>query len=137
MVFSIVEGIIAGIVATVVMTIPMMIMAAKGKMEISPPKMLASKLGLEKAWMGVHFLVGIVFAVLYVVISNALALGTHPIVYPTIYAVAVPWLILMVVMLPMNNLGLFGLQKSKTIPVMTFAMHVLYGLAMGASLAFL
>lgn len=110
--YTIVNGAIAGVVATIVLTVAMMMAEKMGKMELSPPKMLAEKMGIGDLWMVLHFTVGIVLGVLYVLISNALALGNRPIIGAVVFAIAVPWVFLGVVLLPMNDLGLFGSKKS-------------------------
>ncbi len=137
MAYTIVNGIIGGIVATIVLTVAMMMAEKMGKMELSPPKMLAEKMGIGSLWMVLHFTVGIVLGVLYVLISNAVPLLYHPIIYPVVFAIAVPWVFLGVVLLPMNDLGLFGSKKSSSMPMMSFIMHVIFGLGLGVTLAFL
>jgi len=135
--YTIVNGAIGGIIATIVLTFAMMMAEKMGKMELSPPKMLAEKMGIGSLWMVVHFTVGISLGIIYILISNALALGNHPIIYAVVFAVAVPWMMLGIVLLPMNDLGLFGSKKSSSMPLMTFIMHVIFGLGLGVAVAFL
>ncbi len=134
---GILNGVIGGVVATIVLTVAMKIATDMGKMELSPPKMLAEKMGLGDLWMVVHFVVGATLGVLYVVIADALSLVGNTVVFATVYAVAVPWVILGVVLLPMNDLGLFGSKKSGSMPMMTLMMHVIFGLALGVTLSVL
>ena len=43
------------------------------------------------------------------------------------------WLLMMVGAFPMSGCGLFGLGIGPMAPVMTFVLHVIFGVALGAS----
>ena len=133
----ILDGVIGGVVATIVLTVVMKIATDGGKMELSPPKMLSEKMGIGDLWMVVHFVIGTTLGVLYVVIADVLSLVGNTILYATVYAVTVPWIILGAVLLPMNDSGFFGSKKSSSMPMMSFVMHVVFGLALGITLSVL
>ncbi|MFN2440616.1 MAG: DUF6789 family protein, partial [Chitinophagaceae bacterium] len=68
-----VRSIIAGIVATAVMTAFMFMAPIMGMPEMNPAKMLSGMLGVSAAvgWM-MHFIIGIIFAAMYVFFFNPL-----------------------------------------------------------------
>ena len=68
-----VRSIIAGIVATAVMTAFMYMAPLMGMPEMNPAQMLSGMLGVSVAigWM-MHFLIGIIFAAIYVFFFNPL-----------------------------------------------------------------
>lgn len=66
------KSIVAGIVATIIMSLFMMMSALLGMPKMSPPEMLSGMMetSIVVGWI-IHFIIGIVFALMYVyVISN-------------------------------------------------------------------
>ncbi|WP_432410833.1 DUF6789 family protein [Rasiella sp. SM2506] len=66
------KSIIAGIVATLIMSIFMMIAAMIGMPKMSPPEMLSGMMGasIVVGWI-LHFVIGIIFALMYVYIISS------------------------------------------------------------------
>ncbi|MCG9792368.1 DUF1440 domain-containing protein [Flavobacterium algicola] len=60
------KSVLAGIVGTAIMTVVMMIAPMMGIPKMSPPEMVSGMLGMPLfvGWM-MHFMIGIVFAILY------------------------------------------------------------------------
>ena len=57
--------------------------------------------------------------------------GGAPVVRGAIFSV-LPWLLLMLVLMPLAGHGLFGLALGPTAPVVTFGLHLIFGVVMGA-----
>ncbi len=66
-------SVVSGIVATIVMTLIMIIGGAMGMPKMSPPDMMSAMMGVPVAmgWV-MHFLIGIIFAAMYVFIFSKL-----------------------------------------------------------------
>jgi len=128
-----INGVIAGIAGALAMSIAMMIAQKMGRMQLVIPQMVSANLGLERIWMAVHFATGISFALGYIIIAGLLGFGLS-VVGATVFALLGPEIFLGGVILPDNDLGLFGSKKGMTMPVMTVVMHIIFGVTMGAVL---
>ena len=123
------KAIIAGIVGTVVMTLVSVVVAPMmGMPKMNPADMLAGQMGGNMAlgWAA-HFMVGIVFAIVYGAVAPSLP--GPPVLRGALYGVA-PWLLSQVVMMPMMGMGMFS--GSMMMAGGSLVGHLLYGATVGA-----
>ena len=137
---NIMKGIAAGFIATVVLTIFMMIKKTMGVMpELDPVHMLATmaaqKMGIEEnpmiGWV-MHFVIGSVAWGAALAIFND-KLPTNSQITKGIVVGIAAWLLMMVGPMPMSGSGPFGFGIGPMAPVMTFVLHIIFGVALGAS----
>lgn len=125
-------GLLAGFVATVVLSV---LMVGKSMMGIMPEldviAMLSDMMGapLAAGWI-VHFAIGTIlwgagFAILYDMIPGGSAVQRG-----IVFGIAV-WLLMMILIMPMADAGLFGMSFGIMAPVMTLALHVIFGAVLG------
>jgi hypothetical protein len=136
---KIVKGLIAGFVATVVLTILMMMKKTLGVMpELDPVHMLsemaAQNMGMEPnimiGWI-MHFMIGsVAWGGTFIVLNNVLP-GTSQIAKGISLGIVV-WFMMMIGPMPMSGAGLFGLNMGILAPVMTFMLHIVFGVVLGA-----
>jgi hypothetical protein len=136
---KIVKGLIAGFVATVVLTILMMMKKMLGVMpELDPVHMLsemaAQNMGMEPnimiGWI-MHFMIGsVAWGGAFIVLNNVLP-GTSQIAKGICLGI-VAWFMMMIGPMPMSGAGLFGLNMGILAPVMTFMLHIVFGVVLGA-----
>jgi hypothetical protein len=136
---KIVKGLIAGFVATVVLTILMMMKKMLGVMpELDPVRMLsemaAQNMGMEPnimiGWI-MHFMIGsVAWGGAFIVLNNVLP-GTSQIAKGISLGI-VAWFMMMIGPMPMSGAGLFGLNMGILAPVMTFMLHIVFGVVLGA-----
>jgi hypothetical protein len=131
-----VHGAIAGLMGAFAMTMGMMIVAEIKDMGVVVPQLVASNIGLEKVWTGVHFGTGASFGLGYIIISGILNVPLS-ILGAVVFAVLGPEMFLGLVILPDNGMGLFGKDKNPMLPMMTLVMHIIFGIVMGATLLYL
>ena len=135
---NITKGVIAGFIATLVLTVLMMMKKMMGVMpELDPIHMMsvmaAQKMGMETnmmvGWV-MHFMIGAVaWGGAFAVLNNIL-----PTQNQTIKGIILgigAWLIMMVGPMVMAGNGLFGLALGPMAPVMTFMLHIVFGVALG------
>lgn len=135
---KIVKGLIAGFVATIVITILMMMKKMMGVMpELDPVHMLsemaAQNMGLEPnimiGWI-MHFMIGpVAWGGAFTVLNNVLP-GTSQIAKGISLGI-VAWFMMMIGPMPMSGAGLFGLNMGILAPVMTFMLHIVFGVVLG------
>jgi uncharacterized membrane protein YagU involved in acid resistance len=126
------RGIVAGLVATVVLSAMMLMKQSMGLMpELDPIAMLTSMAGASSPAVGwiAHFVIGSIFWGVGFAILSAYLPGPYWL-RGTIFAVGA-WLMMMVVVMPMAGAGLFGLDLGTMVPVMTLALHVVFGVVLG------
>jgi uncharacterized membrane protein YagU involved in acid resistance len=125
-------GIAAGFVATVVLSAMMLLKRSMGLMpELDPIAMIAAVAGASSPAVGwiAHFVIGSIFwGVGFAIVSPYLP-GPHRL-RGVIFAVGA-WLIMMLVVMPMAGAGSFGLGLGIMAPVVTLALHVVFGLVLG------
>ncbi len=132
-----ISGVIAGLAGALAMSIVMMIMPKMGiKMDVVIPQMVSANIGRESMWMGVHFFTGISFALGYIIISGILGFSLS-ILGALVFALLGPEMFLGLVILPDNDLGMFGMKKGMMLPLMTVMMHIIFGAVMGGALVYL
>lgn len=126
------SGLVAGFSATVVLSVMML---AKGMMGVMPEldviSMISTMMGAPPAmgWLG-HFMIGTVawgggFAILYGLIPGGTA-----VMKGIAFGIAV-WLGMMVLVMPMAGAGLFGMAFGIMAPMMTLALHIVFGAVLG------
>jgi hypothetical protein len=126
------RGIISGFVATVVLSAAMLMKHSMGLMpELDPIGMISAMAGMSSpaiGWIG-HFVIGSIFWGIGFVIVGPYLPGPYWL-RGTIFA-AGPWLMMMIVVMPMAGASLFGLGLGAMVPVATLLLHVLFGLVLG------
>ncbi|MBS0295524.1 MAG: hypothetical protein JSR45_04375 [Proteobacteria bacterium] len=133
---NIVKGIVAGFCATVVLTA---IMVVKAYTALLPQVNLAALMsGLLNApiYVGwaVHFAVGtLVWGPLFAVLAPRIP-GSTAIIKGVLFAAAA-WVLMQLVVLPIAGMGLFGVAYGFGATGLTFVLHVIYGVVLGAVFA--
>ena len=125
-------GFVAGFIATVVLSLLMVAKTMMGVMpELDVAKMLGMMMGTGEAmgWVG-HFMIGTIawggaFALLYSYIP-----GGNPIGKGVVFGI-VAWLMMMIAVMPMAGAGLFGMNLGIMAPMMTLALHIIFGAVLG------
>ena len=124
------RAVAGGIVGTVVMTVVGVFVAPiMGMPPMNPAAMLAGAMGgnMILGWGG-HFMIGIVFAVVYAAVAASAIPGPPP-ARGAIFGLA-PWLLAQVAVMPMMGMGLFS--GSIVMAMGSLIGHVLYGTTVGA-----
>ena len=124
------RAVVAGILGTVVMTVvglyaaPMM-----GMPPMNPAEMLAGAMGgnMILGWGG-HFMIGIMFAVVYAAVAASAIPGPPP-VRGAIFGLA-PWLLVQVAVMPMMGMSFFS--GSVSMAMGSLLGHIMYGGVVGA-----
>lgn len=130
---DILQGVWAGFVATVVLSVLMIIKHAMGIMpELDPINMITKMLGASTPIVGwiMHFIIGSIMWGIAFALTSRLFPGLFW-VKGMLFAV-VPWLIMMVAMMPLAGAGLFGMQLGMAAPLMTLLLHLVFGAVLGA-----
>lgn len=130
---DILQGVWAGFVATVVLSILMIIKHAMGVMpELDPINMITKMLGASTPIVGwiMHFIIGSIMWGIAFALTSRLFPGPFW-VKGMLFAV-VPWLIMMVAMMPLAGAGFFGMQLGMAAPLMTLMLHLVFGAVLGA-----
>jgi len=136
---QIVKGMIAGLVATIVLTMLMVMKKTMGVMpELDPVHMMsemaAQKMGGEPnimiGWV-MHFMIGsFVWGGAFALLNQVLP-GASQIAKGISLGMAA-WIMMMVGPMPISGAGLFGLKMGMMTPVMTFMLHIVFGVVLGA-----
>ena len=128
------KAMMAGLVATVVLSIVMVMKSVMGIMpELDLPRMIAGMMGMPNepavGW-AVHFMIGVVgYGVALALLDNHLP-GENRVWHGVLIAIG-GWLIMMVMLMPMAGVGLLGMNMGIAAPVMTLALHVMFGAILG------
>ena len=135
---NITKGVMAGFIATLVLTALMMMKKMMGVMpELDPVHMMsvmaAQKMGMETnmmvGWV-MHFMIGAVaWGGAFAVLNNILP-TQNQMIKGIILGIGA-WLIMMVGPMVMAGNGLFGLALGPIAPVMTFMLHIVFGVVLG------
>jgi len=127
------RSIIAGFAATVVLSAIMVLKGVMGLMpQLNVVAMLAHMIGSGGPPLGwlAHFLIGtVVWGVLFALLYPSLP-GPEPVVKGMVFAVG-PWLLMMIIVMPLAGAGFFGLKLGIMAPVMTLLLHLIWGAALG------
>jgi hypothetical protein len=126
------RGIVAGFVATFVLSAMMLMKRSMGLMpELDPIAMISAMAGASSpavGWIG-HFIIGSIFWGGNFVIVSPYLPGPYRL-RGAIFAVGA-WLMMMLVVMPMAGAGSFGLGLGIMAPVVTLALHIVFGLVLG------
>jgi uncharacterized membrane protein YagU involved in acid resistance len=126
------RGIAAGFVATFVLSVIMLMKRSMGLMpELDPVAMISAMAGASSpvvGWIG-HFVIGSIFWGGGFAIVSPYLPGPYRL-RGTIFALGA-WLMMMMVVMPMAGAGWFGLGLGVMAPVVTLALHVVFGLVLG------
>lgn len=131
---SLKSGMVAGFIATAVLSAMMVIKAAMGVMpQLDVAAMIAGMMGASVAvgWI-IHFMIGtIAWGGGFALVHDRLP-GRGLIMQGIVFGI-LAWLAMMVVVMPMAGAGLFGMAMGPMAPVMTLALHVVFGAVLGAT----
>lgn len=125
------KGILGGIVATAVMSALMLMKSAMGIMpQLDVIQMLSMMMGVSiaMAWV-VHFMIGAIWGLLFALGYRAIP-GRSSVVKGILFGVAA-WLLMMVMVMPMAGAGFFGMKMGLMAPMMTLALHIIFGAVLG------
>jgi hypothetical protein len=129
-------GMTAGLLATIVLSLLMAMKSAMGVMpELDVARMLGAMMGTGATggWLA-HFAIGtIAWGGLFALLEGTLP-GQSRWIHGIVFGVAA-WLIMMIAVMPMAEKGLFGMSMGPMAPVMTLALHVIYGAVLGLAYA--
>jgi hypothetical protein len=131
-----INGVIAGMAGALVMSIAMMMVGVVMEMKVIPPKLVSANLDMGSMWMAVHFFTGISFALGYIIASRILGMPLS-VLGAVVFALLGPAMFLGLIILPDNEMGLFGMSVDKMMPMMIMVMHIIYGAGVGATLVYL
>jgi hypothetical protein len=127
------HALFAGFVATFVASAMIQMNNAIGKIpEVHVASSLSSLVGSPDRLPGwlLHFFLGIVvFPIIFAVIERKIPLRAYAI-KGLIYGVLL-WLGMMLIFMPLNGAGPFGLVRGGMVPVVTLALNLAYGLILG------
>ena len=124
------RAVAGGIAGTIVMTvIGLFVAPMMGIPRMNPAEMLAGAMGgnMILGWGG-HFMIGIVFAVIYAAVAVSVIPGP-PVARGAIFALA-PWLAAQLAVMPMMGMPLFS--GSMTMAMGSLLGHLVYGATVGA-----
>lgn len=135
---KIMKGVIAGFVATLVLTLIMMAKKMMGIMlELDPIHMMADMVSLQMGlkpnivigWV-MHFGIGsVAWGGAFAIFNRILPSSSQ--VMKGIALGIVAWFMMMIGPMPMSGAGFFGLQIGTMAPVMTFMLHIIFGVVLG------
>ena len=132
---DVIKGTVAGGVATAVLSVVMLLIGATGfEPQLELTRMLLTLLDEPQSqyalgW-ALHVIIGsVVLGGLFSSIEPRLGADTHT-KSGVLYGI-VTWLVVMLVFLPAAGAGYFGFQLSVFAPLVTLALHVLYGGVLG------
>jgi hypothetical protein len=137
------KSMMAGLVATGVLSVVILLVSllpgvTPALVVLNVPKLIAAGLGLPEApllgWT-MHFLTGVViYGSAMAALSSGLAwnhhVGKHHVGRGLLVGVA-GWILMMVWLMPVMGAGLFGIEFGFMTPVLTLALHLLFGGILG------
>jgi len=129
------QAIIGGIVATIVMTLIMFIAPMTGMPKMNPPKLLGAMMGFSVTigWI-MHFMIGIIFALLYAYIFLPLLKGIgNNKLRGGVFGIIVFILALVVMMMMVAVLGEKPPMQGSMAMIITGAVigHIIFGIIVG------
>ena len=123
------RAVVAGLVGTAVMTaVGLWIGPMMGIPRMNPAEMLAGEMGgnVMLGWAG-HLMIGVILAMIYAVVAPSLP--GAPALRGAVFGLA-PWLIVMLIMMPMSGMPLFGGAVAGAMG--SLIGHLVYGAVVGA-----
>jgi hypothetical protein len=128
-----VKGVVAGFVATIVLSALMLMKQRMGLTpQLNPIQMLTDMTGASTPTVGwiMHFLIGtVLWGTLFAWLDPNLPGGSHWL-KGVVFGIGA-WILMMVLVMPMAGAGLFGIELGMMAPVMTLALHIIYGAVLG------
>lgn len=131
---KITAGVIAGLLATIVLSLLMVMKNMIGIMpDIDIIAMLAMKMGGDMAigWM-IHFMIGAIgYGLAFTFIFSQINFGN--LIVRGMLLGTLGWLMMMLVLMPMMNAGVFGLNMPSGMmaPLATLMLHLTFGAVLG------
>lgn len=131
------SGLTAGFAATAVLSVLMVIKQAVGMVPtLNPIDLLANILANVTgsapspiAGWALHFLIGtILWGTAYSMLQSVLP--GKPAMRGMLFAIG-PWLLMMVIVMPIGGAGMFGLALGPIVPIATLALHLVFGATLG------
>jgi hypothetical protein len=129
-------GFAAGFAATLVVSVLMVLKDLAGIMPQLNLIAVLSGLLDAPAWAGwvAHFFIGtIVWGGLFALLAPKIP-GSTCLTKAVIFAIGA-WLLMQVIILPLDGADFFGVRYSFWAPVVTFILHVIYGFTLGTVFA--
>jgi len=128
------RGLGAGLAATLVLSLVIVLKQALGVLpQLSTISVLAQMVGYQSLAVGwiVHFFVGVMlWGPLYAWIDPK---SSYPHWFNGIMFASVVWLGVMLIIMPIEGAGLFGLQLGLVSPTATLMLHWIYGAVLGSA----
>ena len=92
--------------------------------------MITHMLGMSTPLVGwvMHFMIGIIWGIAFALASRMFP-GTFWL-KGMLFSVA-PWLVMMIVTMPMAGAGFFGMNLGMPAPMMTLMLHLIFGAVLG------
>ncbi len=131
---NILKGVTAGFVATVVLSPLLIVKKMTGLMtgELDVIALVTQILGgstMAIGWLA-HFMIGtLVWGGLFALLEPRLP-GRRAWIRGVIFGIGA-WLIMMLVVMPAGDAGLFGIRLGISAPILTLALHAIFGAVMG------
>jgi hypothetical protein len=126
------RGLGAGLAATIVLSLVIVLKQALGVLpQLSTISVLAQMLGYQSLAVGwfVHFFVGVIlWGPLYAWIDPK---SSFPHWFNGMMFASGVWLVVMLVIMPVEGTGLFGLDLGLVTPTATLMLHWIYGAVLG------
>jgi hypothetical protein len=128
------KGLAAGAAATAVLSVLMVMKAAMGVMpQLDLPKMIAGMMGAPDTpalgW-AIHAMIGVVGYGLAIALLDSRLPGRSSTLHGVLIGSA-GWLVMMVMLMPMADAGLFGMALGMMAPMMTLVLHLIFGAVLG------
>jgi hypothetical protein len=128
------SGLVAGLGATVVLSVMMVAKTMMGVMpELDVIVMLSAMMGAPAlvGWLA-HFMIGtLAWGGGFALLDDAIP-GNNTIVRGVVFGIAA-WLGMMIMVMPMAGAGFFGMALGLMAPMMTLALHIVFGAVLGAT----
>jgi len=128
-------GLLAGFFATVLVSMMMMIKTATGQFpELHVVRTISGVIGSPGnlvAGFGAHIFIGtVIWGIAYAMIESRIPISSHS-AKGALFGI-VAWLLMMIVFMPLAGAGLFAVHRgSMTVPLITLAYHLVFGLVLG------
>ena len=125
------RGVVAGIAGTAALSV---LMVMKNLMGVMPQLDVIGMLGgmmqvpPAVAWL-IHFMIGAVWGLLFAVLYRHIPGGSA--IVKGMVLLTGAWLLMMVMVMPMAGAGLFGMKLGMMAPLMTWVLHLVFGVVMG------
>jgi hypothetical protein len=128
------KGFLAALAATIVLSAMMLMKAKMGLMpELDLPRMISGMMGAPQTpalgW-AIHAMIGVGGYGFAMAFADHLLPGENRLLHGVIISVA-GWLVMMIMLMPMVGAGFFGMKLGMVAPMMTLALHLVFGATLG------